>query len=286
MNWAPAQSAWLADGRLHLHHGPIDLIIEVAGFAAQRAYQDVEKAFAVVLAGLVLELPALRLEAERNRHFRHPIAKRMQEAVLPFREKFITPMAAVAGAVADEMLDVIKNAGQLDWAIVNNGGDIAMHIESDRSLRIACPCGLIEVKREDPIRGIATSGWQGRSQSLGIADAVTVLAVSAAQADAAATMIANQIDLPDNHAIKRIPANTIAPDSDLVEKLVTLSVPLLNNGEKKYALKRGVQFARQLIEQKSLIAASLRLQSQQEIVTAPFSTHAFGKDWAAQTFID
>ena len=46
------------------------------------------------------------------------------------------------------------------------------------------------------MRGIATSGWRGRSFSLGIADAVTVLAATAAEADAAATMIANAVDLP------------------------------------------------------------------------------------------
>ena len=51
------------------------------------------------------------------------------------------------------------------------------------------------------MRGIATSGWRGRSFSLGIADAVTVLAATAAEADAAATVIANAVDLPGHPAI-------------------------------------------------------------------------------------
>ena len=65
------------------------------------------------------------------------------------------------------------------------------------------------------MRGIATSGWRGRSFSLGIADAVTVLADRAAAADAAATIIANAVDLPGHPAIVRVPACELAPDSDL-----------------------------------------------------------------------
>ena len=76
----------------------------------------------------------------------------------------------------------------------------------------------------DPVRGIATSGWRGRSFSLGIADAVTVLAATAAKADAAATIIANAVDLPNHAAITRVPAREIAPDNDLGERLVTRAV--------------------------------------------------------------
>ncbi len=75
-----------------------------------------------------------------------------------------------------------------------------------------------------PARGVATSGRHGRSFSLGIADAVTVLARTASQADAAATVIANAVDLPGHPAVIRVPANDLQPDSDLGARLVTRAV--------------------------------------------------------------
>ena len=78
--------------------------------------------------------------------------------------------------------------------------------------------------RSQPVRGIATSGWRGRSFSLGIADAVTVLADRAAMADAAATIIANAVDLPGHPGVVRVPARDLAPDSDLGDRLVTQGV--------------------------------------------------------------
>src|SRR5690606_41231750 len=70
----------------------------------------------------------------------------------------------------------------------------------------------IRIRAEDEVRGVATSGWRGRSFSLGIADAVTVLARTGAEADAAATLIANAVDLPGHPAIKRRPARELAPE--------------------------------------------------------------------------
>jgi uncharacterized protein len=75
--------------------------------------------------------------------------------------------------------------------------------------------GAIEITRDMPVRGIATSGRHGRSLSLGIADSVTVLAATAAAADAAATLIANAVDLPGHAAVRRAPACSLDPDSDL-----------------------------------------------------------------------
>ena len=83
------------------------------------------------------------------------------------------------------------------------------------------------IDADDPARGIATSGRHGRSFSLGIADAVTVLARTASQADAAATIIANAVDLPGHPAIVRCPANELQPDSDLGARLVTRDVGAL-----------------------------------------------------------
>jgi uncharacterized protein len=158
-------------------------------------------------------------------------------------------MAAVAGSVADEIMAAMTGAAELDKAYVNDGGDIAIHLTGDASLTAAIAgtghdfADRLAIHAHDPVRGIATSGWRGRSFSLGIADAVTVLAKDAAAADAAATLIANAVDLPGHPAIKREPANELAPDSDLGMRLVTTGVGKLGAGEIRQALERGAAVA-------------------------------------------
>lgn len=111
----------------------------------------------------------------------------------------------------------------------------------------------------DPVRGIATSGWRGRSHSLGIADAVTVLARTAAEADAAATLIANAVDLPGHPAIRRVPACELAPDSDLGDRPVTVDVGPLKPGETAEALGRGLALAEEFRQRGLIEAAALFL---------------------------
>ncbi|MDG2204143.1 MAG: UPF0280 family protein, partial [Alphaproteobacteria bacterium] len=169
------QSSLLPDGRrLHLHHGPIDLIIEVWGQNRADAYAAATGRFQTILQELVDELPTLRTKANATTAFESPTARRMQYAVTPYAANiFVTPMAAVAGAVADEILAAMAGATTFDKGYVNNGGDTAFHLEGDAHIDalIAAPIpGHIRVAAEDPCRGVATSGWQGRSHSLGIAD--------------------------------------------------------------------------------------------------------------------
>ena len=91
---------------------------------------------------------------------------------------------------------------RLARAYVNNGGDIALHLGPGETFSIGMVdrpdrpslIGRAAIGAADHVRGVATSGWRGRSFSLGVADAVTVLAASAALADAAATLIANAVD--------------------------------------------------------------------------------------------
>ena len=225
------EAHWLADGRrLHLHHGPIDLIIEAFGDGTEMrvAYEQAAARFQTILPELVTELPALRQpSALKPRDFADPTARRMEAAVSPLARTFITPMAAVAGSVADEVLAAMLRGRNLQRAYVNNGGDSALHLAPGQSMTLAIAgtghgfSDRILVRAEDAVRGIATSGWRGRSFSLGIADAVTVLARNGAEADAAATLIANAVDLPGHPAISRRPALALAPDSDLGDRLVT-----------------------------------------------------------------
>jgi len=115
-------------------------------------------------------------------------------------------------------------------------------------------------------RGIATSGRHGRSFSLGIADAVTVLARTASEADAAATIIANAVDLPGHPAILRRPANELQPDSDLGARLVTRDVGRLDGGEIASALQAGARKARRLLADGLIERAALRLHGETRIV--------------------
>ncbi|HER26599.1 MAG TPA: UPF0280 family protein, partial [Rhodospirillales bacterium] len=60
------EASILADGRrLHLHEGPIDLIIEAIGPGRQDAYDLAVGRFRGLLQELVHELPELRLAADR-----------------------------------------------------------------------------------------------------------------------------------------------------------------------------------------------------------------------------
>ena len=266
------QIAWLADGRrLHLQDGPIDLIIEAKGNELQvrAAYQAAARRLTGLLDELCVELADLRQAVVAGQSsLQGVVARRMYAAVAPFaRDSFITPMAAVAGAVADEILDAMREDAQLDRAYVNNGGDIALHLGLGEAFRIGLMdrpdsegvLRMLSIGAGDPVRGVATSGRHGRSFSLGIADAVTVLARTAAQADAAATIIANAVDLPAHAAITRVPANDLQPDSDLGARLVTRAVGPLSDDDIALALETGAQEARHLLEAGLIDAAVLRL---------------------------
>jgi uncharacterized protein len=215
---AGAQVRMLDDRRLHLHHGPIDLIIEAFGRDWQRALKAAEVRFDSILNELVAELPLLRTPLGDVRP-KGAVAQRMAAAVKPFSDMFVTPMAAVAGSVADEVLAAMCAACALEKAYVNNGGDIAFWLTKGRDLTAAihsgCDAGRVRLGWDQTGRGLASSGWRGRSYSLGIADAVTVVAANAAMADAAATLIANAVDLPGHPAVLRAPACDLSPDSDL-----------------------------------------------------------------------
>lgn len=261
-----AVAARLGDGRLHLQHGPIDLVIEAFGAPdeVERAYGQAIARFADILPRLVDELLILRRPVGDAYPLLHgPVARRMADAVWPHRTVYITPMAAVAGAVADEMLQALVRGRMLDKAYVNDGGDIAIHLAPGHELRagifVSALDGMARLTADRPVRGIATSGWGGRSFSLGIADSVTVLAATAAAADAAATLIANAVAI-DHPAIERRPARDLDPDSDLGTLPVTTAVGPLPQALIDKALDRGVTEAMRLRFAGLIDSAALSLQ--------------------------
>jgi ApbE superfamily uncharacterized protein (UPF0280 family) len=149
---------------------------------------------------------------------------------------------------------------------VNNGGDIAVRLAPGERFETGIVGDLAKPKitatariaAGDPVGGIATSGWRGRSFSLGIADAVTVLARDGAAADAAATLIANAVNV-EHAAIMRKPARALDPDSDLGEHLVTVEVGALDRRSIGEALARGRRAAEEYHAAQRIEAAYLEL---------------------------
>jgi len=273
----PATAARLPGDRLHLQHGPIDLIVGAEGPGREAAFRVAWRRFQPLLDELVAELSLLRRPPGGHRPA-SPVGARMADAVRPHSVRhFVTPMAAVAGAVADEVLSVMIAAGGLTRAYVNDGGDIALHLTPGQSYRAAMAgldatdLGRVDIRAGDGIGGIATSGRGGRSLSFGIAQSVTVLAASAAAADAAATLIANAVDLPGHPAIGRRPASEIQPDSDLGDRLVTVAVGALSDAETAEALDRGHAEADRM-RAAGLIAGAALILNDQARVLAPQTT--------------
>jgi hypothetical protein len=265
----------LPDGkRLHLQDGPIDVIVEAFGDIreVESAYRAAAERFVTILDELCAELPMLRQQSRVGRPWPSgAVARRMAQAVAPYAPHvFITPMAAVAGAVAEEILATMTASARLARAYVNNGGDIALDLDPGETFvagMIERPdrpslFGTLTLDSEQPVRGIATSGWRGRSFSFGIADAVTVLADRAADADAAATIVANAVDLPGSEKVVRVPACDLAPDNDLGLHPVTQAVGELAPEEIETALSAGLRAAESLLRRGLIRAAALHLQGE------------------------
>ena len=273
----------MADNRLHLQHGPIDIIahVDAPEEVRKRLYTSASNRFSTVLVELVAEMDLLKQPWSADLPDpKGGIAQKMCFAVRG-SDIFVTPMAAVAGAVADEVLEAMlyeaKNPDpcleEIQRMYVNNGGDIAFWLNAGESFSIGVVDnpGIPELNArvslayESPVRGIATSGWRGRSLSLGIADAVTVLAGSAAIADAAATLIANDVNVDYPGILKR-PASEVKDESDLGMLPVTVDVPPLPVDQISEALKLGAQTAGNLIKTGKIEAAYLSLQKQTLVV--------------------
>lgn len=270
----------LPNDRLQLRHGPINIVLKAwADPETQRKAQRlIFRNFPKILPELVNDLPTLRKPATAKPvKLGSPTAQRMSDAASRFAAEkgtFITPMAAVAGAVAEEVLRMLETAGPIERAFVNNGGDIAVLIAAGQTLRCGVAGdfsagsaqqpvinGAFSLASTDGIGGIATSGAQGKSFSLGIADSVTVLAETAAMADCAATLIANAVNI-DSAKIKRSPANKLDPDTDLGNKLVTTAVGKLDSAEIAAALDAGQRLAEHYVAAGLIRGALLQLRGE------------------------
>ena len=273
----------LSEGRWHFQHGPIDIVLHAVGDpkACQHAVESAWRRFQTVLPELVSKLPLLRQPVSQlhANSLKGSAAQRMWQVAHGLSwassDGFVTPMAAVAGSVAEELIALLAQDG-VHKAYVNNGGDIALHLQENQHWRIGVVSDLQKALQADmatdlisdgqfvidyrmPVRGVATSGWRGRSFSLGIADSVTVLAATAAQADVAATLIANAVNL-DHPAIVRRPANSLRDDTDLGDRMVTVEVPDLPSAQIEQALQLGLDCAHAMQARGQIFAAYLCCQ--------------------------
>lgn len=281
----------LPDGRWHFQHGPMDIVIGAdptgphGSVAVTDAHENAWARFVPLLDELMQEWPVLRLPVQAHQPcpMQGAVARRMWQACLPWAaQHFITPMAAVAGSVAQSLIASYDRPG-VGRAWVNNGGDIALHLTPGQSARVGLYAdlarlsaqgwmqgipldGALKVTHAMPVRGVATSGWRGRSFSFGIADSVTVLAATAAQADAAASMIANAVNV-DHPGIVRQPAHSLRDMTDLGDLAVTVDVPRLSARWVHQALQAGYQCARECQAQGWIAAAFLVCQGQSMALT-------------------
>ncbi|MEJ2219670.1 MAG: hypothetical protein P8X80_02545 [Desulfobacterales bacterium] len=194
------------------------------------------------------------------------LALRMIESVRAIGDMDLTPMAAVAGTIADAVADWIFNRGPTK-VLVDNGGDIAVRLAAGESAtvgirpRVEC-FDISHIARLDDRRsswGVTTSGLGGRSFTRGIASAVTVIAENASIADAAATAIANACVVEDP-GIVQLPAEQVDPRTDLKGVNVTTEVGALSHGKKIQAVKTALAKAEMLCRREAIVGAVIALE--------------------------
>jgi len=264
---------------LRVEWGPVSLVLAARwpGGRPAGALEAAGRRALEVLEELAAYRPLLAVDLRRIRNVVElPAAVRaLLEAPRPFAAEAVTPLIAVAGLVADAVADALAEQGAT-WAVVSNGGDVALRLAPGESASVGLvprvdapePVARVRVAAGDGIGGVATSGFGGRSLTLGIADAATVMAVRAAVADVAATLAANAVDV-DSPAVERVSAETLDPETDLRGRQVTVAVGYLTRGEVDRALDRGAAWARARVAEGLIRGAVLTLRGRWRFVGWP-----------------
>ena len=249
--------------------GPASIVVtgRKGGESCAFDKSEVEGCLVRVLAEIGDWLPVLRQKGCRITRTLNmsPVARSMVEAVMAIDGSTMTPMAAVAGAVADTVKERLLRE-DIDFLSVNNGGDISLFSRGGRTMRI----GIGDIGSGAPVQyvlkidgieqcGVATSGFGGRSFTLGLADTATVIAATGAIADAAATMICNETNVETDRVIRKRGAE-MDPCSDIGEEWVTVEIGALDDALVGEALDRGIACARQLKERSAILDAVITLR--------------------------
>ena len=249
--------------------GPASLVVygEKEGMPYEFDRSRLEEKIQNILRDIREYLPVLKQKAYKIKNTKHmpDVARKMVEAVKTIDEMSLTPMAAVAGSVSDALKEHIKSEG-LDIISVNNGGDISVFDRYEKGLKVGI--GDIHTGRATSYTldikgfsdyGLATSGFGGRSLTLGLADSVTVVAATGAVADAAATFICNNTSIITNQ-VRRIKASEIDPLTDIPEEYVTVEINELSEGVINDSLEKGLQLAFKIKIKKYIYDAIIKLK--------------------------
>jgi len=268
----------IAPGSVLVDHGPVHMTIS--------AWRDGQPAVTAAGAGAKTAIRLLARLAGRLDIARQPVGqlksnhptgmprvlRRMIQAVAWLNQGDFTPMAAVAGAFADMVMEKVISE-DADRVIVNNGGDIAFcRGRGQQPVRIGMVAdlagGMVTHVVDMPassdfshVEGVATSGFGGRSLTKGIASAVTCFARRSALADAAATAVANATTC-DHPGIERCPAEKLDALTDIPGHLVTCRIGQLSPAAISRAMAGGLKRAQQLYDQKMIAAAIVFIQNQ------------------------
>lgn len=271
-------------GQVFLEYGPINMVI--GGWRQGKPLSAELDEAAAVAAHHLEELSRVPDRAgvpyffwgkeHKNPAVLHlpPVFSYMCAAVKATGDHSLTPMAAVAGAIADLTVEALRSRGATK-AFANNGGDIAVQVGQGEKIVIGIVSSLatgkithtLTLTSREYIGGIATSGLGGRGFTKGVADAVVVLAGNARLADACATLIANAtlIETPE---VLQVKAETLDPQTDLVGQMVTKEVQTLPPAMIEKALRGGKEFALRLIKKGLIKGAFIFVQRQMTVVPA------------------
>lgn len=227
----------LPDGKGVLaENGPMRMVIQA--FSHGSPHQDLAVAgaqFAFVCLEQVAKYRSCLMQRNSRALCRledkdSDLARTMIRSVLAFDEPDLTPMAAVAGTMADAVADWLFQRG-MTRVIVNNGGDIAIRLSGTETVRVGIRTDInspvvshvMTLDARQTSWGVNTSGVGGRSLTRGIASAVTVLSHTSALADAAATALANAC-FSKHENILQVPARQVDPGTDIPDIPVTVRV--------------------------------------------------------------
>ena len=211
--------AWLPDGkRLHLKNGHVNMIVQAFGRPGEvgRAYDAAIARARELVFELGEDLPRLYENAAPQ-----TIVARRAAAACAEVPGALAPVTALTGAVADEVLGAMVQAGQLDRGFANNHGAVALHVAQGQSLS-ADIVDWPEYRRYEarvPIlyasrtRGLAASGWNYDRFALGCVDRIFTAAPTAAVAEAGLGAIASA--MVAQAGAKTVPASALEPQSIL-----------------------------------------------------------------------
>ena len=197
-----------------------------------------------------------------------PIPRTMVESGMATLEKDLTPMAAVAGSIADAVADWLFNRG-MSRVIVNNGGDIAIRLAENETANVGVRTKvespaisyMVKLSSRFPSWGVNTSGLGGRSLTRGIASAVTAFAWTSSLADAAATSIANACFARDD-AIVQVLAQEVDPHTDIRGLPVTVKIGKLKKSCISQAMDKALNKAEQYVEMGIIQGALIAVENE------------------------